>query len=101
MIEDSMGMVWLVAGLFYIPIHFGIPAMLVFYFTLDCSELRAGKLKWMILESTVSLVLAFLIAIWLWEKMLGLTIAALVLSSIIPIAHILLTKNKYCKDLKV
>ncbi len=80
-------MIWLVAALFYLPLHLGLPAGWLFYRLLDRPvEARKGILCRFMLEGLVLLLLTVGLAALLWQLQAGLfwLVAMLVLASLLP-----------------
>ncbi len=80
-------MIWLVAGLFYLPLHLGLPAGWLFYRLLDQPvETRKARLRVFLREGFVLLALTVGLAAVLWQLQVGLVwlVALLVLASLLP-----------------
>ncbi len=80
-------MVWAVAGLFYLPLHLGLPALWLFYRLLDdAAELRAARLRRFLIEGVVMLVVTVGLAAAIWQAGLGLAwlVGELLLATALP-----------------
>ena len=92
MLGDSEVMVWVVAAIFYIPIHVGVPALVIFL-VLDVTEKkRACLLKKVFYESCISVVIAFPVAAFFWQDKLWVSILFLMGAMCFPFISII--KNK-------
>ncbi len=78
---------WLVAGLFYLPLHLGLPALWLFYRLLDGPQAVRQRLMGRFLrEGVVLLALTLALAAWIWWRQwpVGWLVLELLLASLLP-----------------
>jgi len=84
MFADNLILVWVVAAIFYIPIHVGVPSLVVFL-VLDVSDdQRKMLLKRVVIESVISVLITFPLAAWLWQSYLWVSVILLVAGMLVP-----------------
>ena len=88
--------VWLIIAAFYAPLHYGGPIG-VAILTTPSLALRHRLVRYMLIECSLSMLLAFALVIWLVKDQLGLAMLILLLSMLVPylslLAHRLFSKD--------
>ncbi len=75
--------VWLIIAAFYAPLHYGGPIG-VAILTTPSSHLRHRLIRYMVIECSLTMLLAFVLVIWLVEDRLGMAMLILLLSMLVP-----------------
>jgi ABC-type methionine transport system permease subunit len=75
--------VWLIIAAFYAPLHFGGPLGVVILIERDV-RLRRRMIRYMLLDCALSMLTAFTLVIWLAGNTLGLAMAIMLLSMLVP-----------------
>lgn len=82
---------WIIIAAFYAPLHFAGPVGAVLL-TTPASKKRTRLIRYVIIESAVSMLLAFALVIWLVADSLGIAMLILILSMFIPYLFLFLHK---------
>lgn len=85
---------WVIALLFYAPFHFLGPAGLVLLAGQESTTDRRRLLRAILIDCTVTMLIAFGIAIVLFAYQPQLSMAILVLSMLTPYLHVLIKRIK-------
>jgi hypothetical protein len=75
--------VWLIIAAFYAPLHFMGPIGVVILITTD-SAARQRLLRYMLIDCCLTMLIAFVLAIWLAEDRLGSAMVILLTSMLAP-----------------
>lgn len=75
--------VWIIIAAFYAPLHFAAPVGLVIL-TVPDPQGRRRLIRVALIESAVSMMIAFALVIWLAQKQMGLAMAILFFSMLVP-----------------
>ena len=75
--------VWLIIAAFYAPLHYGGPVGVVIL-TTPTADLRQRLLRYILIECSLSMLLAFALVIWLVENNIGIAMLILLLSMLLP-----------------
>lgn len=75
--------VWLIIAAFYAPLHYGGPVG-VLILTTPTADQRQRLLRYMLIECSLSMLLAFVLVIWLVENNIGIAMLILLLSMLLP-----------------
>lgn len=86
------GIFWLIIAAFYAPLHFMGPVGVVIL-TTSKEQLRRRLLRYMLIDCSVSMAIAFLLVIWLSDDRLGMAMAILLVSMLVP--YLLLYLHRY------
>jgi hypothetical protein len=89
---------WLIGLAFYAPIHYLGPALVVLLTGSADQQARKLRFKTAIVECTVSMLLAFGLAVWLFDAHPTWAVAALTTAMLIPYLHLYLTRNRLSID---
>ena len=60
--------VWTIIAAFYAPLHYLLPVMVLFITGNEADEVRAGLIRRALLDSTLSMALAFLLVVYLADQ---------------------------------
>jgi hypothetical protein len=82
---------WVIIGLFYAPLHFAVPVLIVFVRETSADR-RRDAIRRTLLDCTFSMTLAFALVIWLASDHLALAMGILLLSMASPYLRLLLHK---------
>ncbi|MGB0722195.1 MAG: hypothetical protein ACPGU7_07325 [Gammaproteobacteria bacterium] len=87
--------VWVIIVAFYAPLHYMLPALILFITGNEAPEVRKTMIRRAVIDATVSMVLAFALAIGLvlGEQFMGGMIV-LFLSMLAPYVRIILNRRK-------
>jgi len=80
--------VWLIVALFYAPLHYLLPLLVVVMTGREEGEARRRRLVATAIDCTLSMVIAFTVVIWLATDRLQLAMVVLLLSMAIPYLRI-------------
>ena len=80
--------VWLIIALFYAPLHYLLPLLVVVMTGREEGEARRRRLVATAIDCTLSMVIAFTVVIWLATDRLQLAMVVLLLSMAIPYLRI-------------
>ena len=80
--------VWLIVALFYAPLHYLLPLLVVVMTGREEGEARRSRLVATAIDCTLSMVIAFTVVIWLATDRLQLAMVVLLLSMAIPYLRI-------------
>ena len=81
---DSI-LVWLIIVAFYAPLHYLLPVLVLFITGRETDQVRSGLMRRALLDSTLSMVAAFAIAIYLvGQGMMSSAMLVLLLSMLYP-----------------
>lgn len=75
--------VWLIIALFYAPLHYGGPIG-VAILTSPSDELRRRLVRYMLIECSITMLIAFALVIWQVKANLGIAMLILLLSMLLP-----------------
>jgi hypothetical protein len=80
---------WLIIIAFYAPLHFLLPVLFLFITGTESEEVRKGLMRRALLDSTLSMVGAFAIVIYLvGQEMMSAAMLILLLSMLYPFIRI-------------
>ena len=79
----SEAVVWLIIAAFYAPLHFGGPIG-VAILTSEGQQFRRRMVRHMVLDSSLSMLIAFILVIWLTHNNMQLAMMLLLLSMLVP-----------------
>ena len=79
----SEAVVWLIIAAFYAPLHFGGPVG-VAILTSEGVQYRQRMVRHMLVDSAVSMLLAFMLVIWLARDKMQLAMMVMLLSMAVP-----------------
>lgn len=82
---------WFIIAVFYAPLHFAGPVGVVIV-TTAASPFRTRLIRYIVLECAASMVIAFMLVIWLVQERLGLAMLILLLSMFVPYLTLYLHK---------
>ncbi len=85
-------LLWLIAFLFFLPLHFGVPVLYLFI-QLGPAEMRQC-LAGLFLRGSISAVLGFAIALWAWPHSKTWAGIAIVIALVHPWLELLVRRNK-------
>lgn len=85
---------WLILAVFYAPVHFLGPALIGFLTGQETSAERRHLVKSVMLDCTISMLVAFAAAIWLARTHLQLAMLVLFLAMFAPYTHIWLYRRR-------
>ena len=80
--------VWLIIALFYAPLHYLLPMLVVVMTGSEEGEARRQRLVATAIDCTLSMVLAFAVVIWLAAERLQVAMFVLLLSMAMPYLRI-------------
>ncbi len=80
--------VWLIIALFYAPLHYLLPMLVVAMTGSEEGEARKRRLVAMAIDCTASMVIAFVVVIWLAGDRLQVAMFVLLLSMATPYLRI-------------
>ena len=81
---DSL-VVWLIIAAFYAPLHYLLPVLVLFITGKESEDVRSGLIRRALIDSTLSMVGAFAIVIYLAESgMMSAAMLILLLSMLFP-----------------
>ncbi len=80
--------VWLIIALFYAPLHYLLPMLVVVMTGVEEGEARKRRLIATVIDCTLSMVLAFVVVIWLAADRLEVAMFVLLLSMATPYLRI-------------
>lgn len=75
--------VWLIIALFYAPLHYGGPIG-VAILTSPSARLRQRLVRYMLIECSITMLIAFALVIWQVNDNLGIAMLILLLSMLVP-----------------
>jgi hypothetical protein len=82
--------VWIIIIAFYAPLHFGLPVLILFITGSESESVRKALIRRALIDSTLSLLLAFIIAIILVKLNLMIwAMLTLFISMFVPFIRIL------------
>ena len=77
--------VWLIIVAFYAPLHYLLPVMILFITGTESEEVRKGLTRRAVIDSTLSMVTAFAVVIYLvGQEMMSAAMLILLLSMLYP-----------------
>ena len=89
---DSI-IVWIIIALFYAPLHYLLPMLIVFFRNTEDSELRKQRLIATAIDCSISMVTAFAIVIYLAGQDMFLAMVILLISMFTPYIRLMLRKS--------
>jgi hypothetical protein len=84
---------WAIIALFYAPLHFAIPLLIVFFRATPSEEARRADLMRTAWDCAGSMTLAFTLVIWLARERLGFAMTILLASMAVPYVRLLLRRR--------
>lgn len=84
--------VWIIIAAFYAPLHYIGPLGLVVLTVPDSSQ-RKQLIRYALIESTISMLLAFALVIWLARSEMFMAMIILMLSMLVPYPILLLQRR--------
>ena len=88
----SEAVVWLIIAAFYAPLHFVGPVGLAIL-TSQGASLRQRMVRHMLIDSALSMLIAFVVVIWLARNNLQLAMMVLLISMLVPYVMLLLHRR--------
>ncbi|MGV6851973.1 MAG: hypothetical protein ACWA5R_07330 [bacterium] len=82
---DNPLLVWSVAAIFYIPLHVGLPVLIVFLSQRVPDRKRSELIRKVIKEALLSVVLIFPFVAYLWAYSMAAAIGLLILGLLLPL----------------
>lgn len=79
----EQALVWLIIAVFYAPLHFGGPVGVVILIERE-ALVRRRMIRNMLLDCSLSMLTAFVLAIWLAKDNLGIAMAIVFFSMLVP-----------------
>ena len=79
----EQALVWLIIAVFYAPLHFGGPVGVVILIERE-TRVRRRMIRKMLLDCSLSMFIAFALAIWLANDKLGIAMAIVFFSMLLP-----------------
>jgi len=89
---DSI-IVWAIIALFYAPLHYLLPMLIVFFRNTDDAELRKQRLVATAIDCTISMVAAFAIVIYLSSQNMLMAMVVLLISMFTPYVRLVLRRS--------
>jgi hypothetical protein len=84
---------WIIIALFYAPLHYLIPIVIVFFQAVEEPELRKRRMIATAIDCTISMTLAFSLVIWLSTDHLQTAMFVLMISMSLPYFRIWLQRR--------
>ena len=84
---------WIIIALFYAPLHYLIPMVIVFFQSVEDPELRKRRMIATAIDCTISMTLAFSLVIWLSADHLQTAMFVLMISMSLPYIRIWLHRR--------
>jgi hypothetical protein len=84
----------LIALAFYGPLHYLGPLAVAFLTGAESAAARRRMSRFLIVDCTVSMVVAFGVAVWLFADRLPIAMSVLLASMLVPYLHIALTRRR-------
>ena len=85
---DSL-VVWLIIAAFYAPLHYLLPVLVLFITGTEPANVRTGLIRRALIDSTLSMFCAFVIAIYLVrQERMSVAMLILLLSMLYPLLRI-------------
>ena len=99
-IETTMDnfIVWAIIALFYAPLHYLVPMLIVFFRNVDDEQLRKKRLIATAIDCTISMSLGFALVIFLAEQNLQTAMIILLLSMFTPYIRLFLRKQRTVEE---
>ena len=85
---------WLIIAIFYAPLHYLIPIVIVFFQNVSYTDLRKRRMITTAMDCTLSMTVAFALVIWLSGNRLQAAMLILMISMSIPYLRIWLQRRK-------
>lgn len=85
---------WLIIAIFYAPLHYLIPIVIVFFQNVSDPALRKRRMITTAIDCTLSMTVAFALVIWLSGNRLQAAMLILMLSMSLPYLRIWLQRRK-------
>jgi len=85
---------WLIIALFYAPLHFAIPMLVVLFRDADAAPRRRADLIRTAADCALSMGVAFALVIWLARDHIGLAMAVLLGSMALPYVRLLIRRPR-------
>jgi hypothetical protein len=85
---------WLIIALFYAPLHFLVPMLVVFIASADAPLERKARLTATAIDCTLSMTIAFSLVIWLVGERMVLAMSLLLVSMATPYLRIALQRRQ-------
>jgi hypothetical protein len=85
---------WIIALAFYLPLHYLGPMLVGFLTGPAGARERRRLLKSILIDCTVSMALAFALAIWLFDSRMQTAVGILFVSMAVPYLHLFLAGKR-------
>ncbi len=85
---------WVIIALFYAPLHYLIPIVIVFFQNVDVPVLRRQRIIATAIDCTLTMSVAFALVIWLSENRLQTAMFILMISMSLPYIRIWLQRRR-------
>ena len=89
----DMNLTWLIIALFYAPLHYAIPLLVVLLRGAVSPAARRAALLGTAADCTVSMLLAFALVVWLAEERWSLAMGVLSASMAVPYVRLLVVRR--------
>jgi hypothetical protein len=86
-------LVWIVAIAFYAPFHFLGPLLVSLLTGNESQSQRKQLIINILIDCTLSMVVAFALAIWLFDNNIQIAMLVLIVSMFVPYLHIVLLRK--------
>jgi hypothetical protein len=85
---------WIIALAFYLPLHYLGPLMVGFLTGPADAPGRRRLLKAVAIDCTISMIVAFVLAVWIFNSRLQSAVAVLFVSMAVPYLHLFLVRRR-------
>jgi hypothetical protein len=85
---------WIIIALFYLPLHYAIPLVAIFFMHSDDPIVRKQRMIATAIDCTISATIAFTLVIWLAADRLQMAMLILMLSMALPYIRIPLQRRR-------
>lgn len=89
----SDALVWIVAIAFYAPFHYLGPLLVCLLTGTESQSQRKQLIINILIDCTLSMAIAFTLAIWLFDNNLEIAMLILIMSMFVPFLHIVLLRK--------
>ena len=87
--------VWIIIGAFYAPLHYLIPVLVLFITGSETEQVRRRLMRRALVDSSVSMLIAFALVIWLaGQQRMSAAMAVLFVSMLYPFVRIWLHRRE-------
>ena len=90
--------VWVIIALFYAPLHYLVPMLIVFFRNVEDEEQRKKRLIATAIDCTISMSLAFALVIFMAEQNIQTAMIILLISVFTPYIRLLLRKQRTLEE---